>query len=148
MAIKEDFFDIIIYSIYKSIFEMVGKQAWEIVWRSGEIALKQIEEKMGVIESDLFKSLQNLARYLEDMGYVSSIEFKKLSQKRFQYIMSNPVILKAATSLISEKMIPPHISTSLMFALLRRFNKQAKMVREPEFLEDGRVVETWEIESY
>lgn len=148
MAIKEDFFDIIIYSIYKSIFEMVGEQAWEIVWRSGEIALKQIEEKMGVIESDLFKSLQNLARYLEDMGYVSSIEFKKLSQKRFQYIMSNPVILQGATSLMAEKMVPPHISTSLMFALLKRFNKQAKMVKEPEFLEDGRVVETWEIESY
>jgi len=148
MPIKEDFFDLVVYSIYKSIFEMIGEQAWEIVWRSGEIALKQIEKKISVVQDDLFKSLENLAGYLEEMGYVSSIKFKKLSPKRFQYIMSKPVILPGAMSLIAEKMVPPHISTSLMFALLKRFNKRAKMVGEPEFLDDGRVVETWEIESY
>jgi len=42
--------------------------------------------------------------------------------------------------------VPAHISTTLMFALLRkRFGLKAKMIGEPRLLPDGRGIERWKL---
>ena len=46
--IARDFFDKELYAIYLAAWEEWGEAAWKIVWRSGEILLKEIEPELGL----------------------------------------------------------------------------------------------------
>ncbi|MFN2165730.1 MAG: hypothetical protein ACK2U9_05675 [Anaerolineae bacterium] len=62
------------------------------------------------------------------------------------HIMLNPVILPGAERLIAEGAVPAHISTTLMFALLKRcFGLRAEVVGDPVFSPDGRATERWQL---
>lgn len=41
--------------------------------------------------------------------------------------------------------VPAHISTALMFAVLKQFKMKAEMVGDPKFLPGGRVIEKWRL---
>lgn len=60
--------------------------------------------------------------------------------------MLNPVILPGARRLLAEGAVPAHISTTLMFALLKkRFGLGAEMVGDPDLRPDGRALERWRL---
>ncbi len=144
--ISPKFFDLQIYSIYKAIYELIGEDAWKIVWRSGEILLDEIWEELELEGEEVFKSLEKLADYLKKVGYVSEIKVEpEKGEKELKYVMSEPVIAEGAKKLIKDGMVPPHISTSLMFALLKRKGLSAEMIGDPVFLPDGRVIERWRL---
>jgi hypothetical protein len=60
--------------------------------------------------------------------------------------MLDPVILPGAERLIAEGAVPAHISTTLMFALLKkRFGLRAEMVGDPDLRPDGLATERWRL---
>ena len=92
-----------------------------------------------------FTAMQRLADYLQQVGYVREIAVHPLSEDEWEYEMVDPVILPGAKRLLDEGAVPAHISTTLMFALLRRFGLQAEMVGDPDLRPDGRAIERWRL---
>ncbi len=146
--INPEFFDLQIYSIYKAVSEILGKDAWKIVWRSGEILLDELWGELELEKEDVLLALRKIAAYLKRAGYISDIRIEVEKEGEIlRYEMTEPVIARGAKKLIEEGLVPPHISTSLMFALLKRKGFVAEMIGNPEFLEDGRVVERWHLKE-
>jgi len=143
-CIDPRFFDMEIYSIYRAVNERLGGETWGIVWRAGEILLDEITPELGLGELGLEEALKRLGEWLQRVGYVENIEVR-LRDGEAEYIMTEPVITPGARRLIEEGMVPPHISTSLLFALLKRYGYRAEMAGDPIFLEDGRVLERWRL---
>jgi hypothetical protein len=143
------YFDQQIYALYRAVWERWGDEAWYVVWRSGEILYDQIEpELMLQADDDPFAAMKELAAYLRRVGYVEAIAVHPVSDAEWDYEMLNPVILPGARRLLAEGAVPAHISTTLMFALLKkRFGLGAEMVGEPVFHPDGRAVERWRLVS-
>jgi hypothetical protein len=145
--IDTHYFDLQIYAIYRAIWERWGDEAWHVVWRSGEVLFDEIEPTLGLAPDDTpFSAMRRLADYLRRVGYVDDIAVRQIGEDELEYEMLNPVILPGAKRLIAEGAVPAHISTTLMFALLRkRFGLKAEMIGEPRLLPDGRGVERWQL---
>jgi hypothetical protein len=83
---------------------------------------------------------------LQRVGYVKHIRVDPLSDAEWNYEMVDPVILPGAERLLADGAVPAHISTTLMFALLKkRFGLGAEMVGEPDLRPDGRAMERWRL---
>ena len=143
------YFDYQIYALYRAVWERWGDEAWYVVWRSGEILFDAIEPELCLqVDDDPFAAMQELAAYLQRVGYVEEIAVRSLGEDEWQYEMLNPVILPGAERLIAEGAVPAHISTTLMFALLKkRFGLKAEMVGDPDLRPDGRAIERWRLVS-
>jgi hypothetical protein len=141
------YFDQQIYALYRAVWERWGDKAWYVVWRSGEVLLDEIELDLGLEpDDDPFAAMQRLADYLRRVGYVEDIAVRPLSEEEWDYEMLDPVILPGAKRLLAEGAVPAHISTTLMFALLKkRFNLKAEMVGDPDLRPDGRATERWRL---
>jgi hypothetical protein len=145
--IDSTYFDHQIYALYRAVWERWGDAAWYVVWRSGEILFDQIEPELALqVDDDPFVAMQQLAGYLCRVGYVDDITVRPLSDDEWEYEMLDPVILPGAKRLVAEGAVPAHISTTLMFALLKkRFGLKAEMVGDPVFQPDGRAIERWRL---
>jgi hypothetical protein len=145
--IDPTYFDQQIYALYRAVWERWGDEAWYVVWRSGEVLFDEIEAELGLQpDDDPFEAMQRLADYLRRVGYMESAQVRPTHEKEWEYEMQDPVILPGAERLIAEGAVPAHISTTLMFALLKkRFGLKAEMVGEPVFQPDGRAVERWRL---
>ena len=142
--IQPEFFNFVVFSIFRALGEKLGEGAWEVVWRTGEILLSEIARIRNVRGETPLTTLRNLADYLVEVGYVSSLEITPLGPDRLRYVMGKPAILDGARKLIEAQLPPPHLSTALMFAALKTYHGlRAEMVGEPELLPDGTAVETW-----
>jgi hypothetical protein len=140
------YFDNQIYALYRAVWERWGDEAWYVVWRSGEVLLDEIEAELEIdLDADPFTAMQRLANYLQQVGYVRGIAVRPLSEDEWEYEMVDPVILPGAKRLLDEGAVPAHISTTLMFALLRRFGFKAEMVGDPDLRPDGRAIERWRL---
>ncbi len=141
------YFDRQIFALYRAIWERWGDEAWYVVWRSGEVLYDEIEPELGLQpEDDPFTAMQRLADYLQRVGYVEQITVQPVSADEWWYEMLDPVILPGAERLLAVGAVPAHISTTLMFALLRkRFGLQAEMIGTPDLRPDGRAIERWRL---
>jgi hypothetical protein len=146
-TIDPTYFDQQIYALYRAVWERWGDEAWYVVWRSGEILLDEIEPELGLQSGDdPFSAIQRLADYLRRVGYVREIAVRPLNDAEWDYEMLDPVILPGARRLLADRAVPAHISTTLMFALLKkRFGLKARMVGDPDLQPDGRAVERWRL---
>jgi len=141
------YFDQQIYALYRAVWERWGDEAWYVVWRSGEVLFDEIEPELGLQPNDdPFAAMQRLAEYLRRVGYVKEISVCPVGRDEWDYEMVDPVILPGAKRLIAEGAVPAHISTTLMFALLKkRYGLEAEMVGEPDLRPDGRAIERWRL---
>jgi hypothetical protein len=145
-GIDPAYFDKQIYALYRAVWERWGDDAWWVVWRSGEVLLDEIESELHLeLDAGPLPAMQSLATYLQRAGYVREIVVRPLSEDEWEYEMADPVILPGARRLLGEGAVPAHISTSLMFALLKRFGLRAEMVGEPDLRADGRAIERWRL---
>jgi hypothetical protein len=142
--ITRAFFDLEIYAIYRAIWELWGDEAWKVVWRSGEIALAEIEKTLP-LAGPWPDALEKLAAYLCQAGYADDIRVRQIAENELEYEMVNPAILPGAKRLIAEGAVPAHISTTLMFALLARLGLKAEMIGPPDLRPDGRGIERWRL---
>jgi hypothetical protein len=145
--IEPTYFDQQIYALYRAVWERWGDEAWYVVWRSGEVLFGEIEPELGLQPGDSpFEAMHRLASYLQRVGYVKRIAIQPLSDEEWDYEMLDPVILPGAGRLLAEGAVPAHISTTLMFALLKkRFGLGARMLGEPDLRPDGRATERWRL---
>jgi hypothetical protein len=146
-CIDPAYFDHQIYAIYRAVWERWGEEAWYVVWRSGEVLFDLIEPDLGLqAGDDPVTAMQKLAAYLRRVGYVRDIAVQPVSEDEWDYEMVDPVILPGAKRLISDGAVPAHISTTLMFALLKkRFGLSAEMIGDPDLRPDGRARERWRL---
>lgn len=146
ICVDPEFFDLEIYAIYHVAYDLIGDNAWKIVWKSGEIVYDEIKEKIGAATAkDPFEALRKVADWLKKVGYIDAIEVRKVSDDEVEYVMCDPIILAGAKRLIDEGRVPAHISTALMFAVLKQYNMKAEMVGDPKFLPDNRAIEKWRL---
>jgi hypothetical protein len=145
--IDPTYFDQQIFALYRAVWERWGDEAWYVVWHSGEILFDEIELELGLqADDDPFVAMQRLAEYLRRVGYVEDISVRPLSETEWDYEMLDPVILPGAKRLLADGAVPAHISTTLMFALLKkRFRMEAEMVGDPDLRPDGRATERWRL---
>ena len=145
--IDPTYFDQQIYALYRAVWERWGDEAWYVVWRSGELLLDEIEPELSLEPGDdPFVAMQRLAEYLQRVGYVEDITVHPLNEAEWEYEMLDPVILPGAERLLADGAVPAHISTTLMFALLKkRFGLKAEMVGDPDLRPDGRAIERWRL---
>lgn len=145
--IDPTYFDQQIFALYRAVWERWGDEAWYVVWRSGEVLFDEIEAELGLqADDDPFVAMQRLANYLQRVGYVEDISVRPLSETEWDYEMLDPVILPGAKRLLADGAVPAHISTTLMFALLKkRFGMDAEMVGDPDLRPDGRATERWRL---
>ncbi|MGQ9627426.1 MAG: hypothetical protein ACUVV0_11050 [Anaerolineae bacterium] len=140
------FFDLEIYAIYRAIWELWGEEAWKVVWRAGEIAFDELEGGLNLEGATWPEALRKLGDYLQEVGYAEKIALRQTGDDEFEYEMVNPAILPGAKRLIAEGAVPAHISTSLMFAALKkRFGLKAEMLGDPDLRPDGRGLERWKV---
>ncbi|MCS7374916.1 MAG: hypothetical protein NDF56_08050 [archaeon GB-1845-036] len=145
-GVKPEFVDLIMYGVYYAAYDLLKEKTWKIVWKAGEVVFNEIKDKLGITGGiDLFEALRRMADWLREMGYVEYIEVKRISEDEFEYIMKNPIITPGAKRLVEQGKVPAHISTALMFAILKQYNMKAEMIGKPKFLSDGRAIEKWKL---
>jgi len=144
--ITRDFFDKELYAIYKATWEKWGDEAWHVVWRSGEIIFDDIESELHLKGTTWIEGMQRLADYLARVGYVRDISVKQTAEDRMEYTMNDPAILPGAKRLIAMGAVPGHVSTTLMFAMLKKcYGLKAEMLGDPDLRDDGYAVEQWQV---
>jgi hypothetical protein len=144
--VDNEFFDLELFAIYKSIHELLGEDSWKVVWRSGEILISELRERLHLEQNTPYETMRKLGDYLEKVGYLDKVDIRQTGTDQLEYVMSNPVIARGAQRLLEEGAVPPHLSTSLMFGALKLiFGMKAEMIGEPLFLKDGRAIEKWKL---
>lgn len=140
------FFDLEIYAIYRAVWENWGDEAWKVVWRAGEVLFDEIHEQLDLDTSSPLAAMRGLAHYLVDVGYFLDLKVRQIAEDELEYEMVDPAITPGAQRIIAEGGVPAHISTSVMFAGLKRlFGLTAEMIGDPEFTDDGRAIERWKL---
>ena len=144
-CIDPRFFDLEIYSIYYAVYEYLKEDTWKVVWRSGEVLYNILKDLLNLKEvSDVFTAIEKVVEWLREVGYVDEAGVERIGEDEIKYIMSKPVILEGAEKLIKEGRVPPHISTALLFAVLRDYGYEAEMIGEPIF-EGDKAIERWRL---
>lgn len=144
--VSREFLDLVMYSVYRAANEIMGEKTWDLVWRAGEILYEELERSLGLgIAEDPVEALSRIAEWFIAMGYVDEAGVRRVSEGEIEYVMGRPAIARGAEMLVREGMVPPHISTSVMFAALKKRGLRASIVGEPTFRPDGTVVERWRI---
>ena len=144
--IDPTFFDLEIYAIYRAIWDNWGDEAWKVVWRAGEVLFDEIQDILDLDTEAPLLAMQGLARYLVDVGYFADMLVRQTSDDELEYEMVAPAILPGAERIIAEGGVPAHISTSVMFAGLKKlFGLTAEMIGDPVFTADGRAIERWKL---
>jgi hypothetical protein len=145
--IKPSFFDLEMYAVYRAIWENWGDEAWKVVWRAGEILFDEVQEQLNLSTDSPLEAMRGLAKYLVDVGYFADMKVRQTAEDELEYEMVAPAILPGAKRILTEGGVPAHISTSVMFAGLKKlFGLKAEMIGEPEFIEGGRAIEKWKLE--
>lgn len=140
------FFDLEIYAIYRAVWENWGDEAWKVVWRAGEVLFDEIHEQLNLSTDSPLAAMRGLAGYLVDVGYFAAMKVRQTAEDELEYEMVAPAILPGAERIIAEGGVPAHISTSVMFAGLKKlFGLKAEMIGDPEFTADGRAIERWRL---
>ncbi|MEM2006114.1 MAG: hypothetical protein QW154_00525 [Sulfolobales archaeon] len=145
-CVDRELVDLVMYSVYRAANELLGDKTWDLVWRSGEVLYEKLEKllELELIE-DPIKALSKVVEWLQKEGYVDEAHVRKISEREIEYIMSRPAIARGAEELVKEGAVPPHLSTSIMFAVLKKRGFKAGLAGDPQFLPDGTVVERWKL---
>jgi len=127
------FFNLLIFSIYSSLYELIGQEGWSIVWRTGEVAYAQIKQELKITEKDPVQVTRKVGKFLEEEGYGSKFIIKELSKTELIHEIhdgaARPAILKLREK-FGENAVLPHFSTSIMFAALKdSCNLRVKIVQ-------------------
>jgi hypothetical protein len=127
-------FDLTVYAIYYAIYDLLKEDKWKVIWKAGEVLYNEIKGRIKTVKvKKPFEALRRLAKWLKNIGYIEDIEVHKVAEDEVECVMLNPIISPGAKRLIDRGRVPAHISTALMFAVLKQFNMKAEIVVPPNF---------------
>ncbi len=128
--VKPEFLDIVNYAICSAVNEFLGAEgARRLFRRVGEYHLEEAMRR-GLISLEGKKPLDallDIARYLEEMGYMGRIEVERLSDDEAIVTMRGVSVTESSVKLLEQGKEPSHFMTNLMFAALRRMGIEAEL---------------------
>jgi hypothetical protein len=149
-VLDADFVSLEVYAIYTAITEVCGEDGWKIMWRSGELAFQQVQERLDFPSRDPVAVLRTLAQYLVRVGYLESFDLELRPGGVLEYEMVGAPLHASAARLIRERAILPHWSTAMMVAGLRalcgvdtHLEGHGGHHNEPELVGERRARERW-----
>jgi len=129
-------------AIYRAIYKEIGDDAWEILWRSGEILFDSIKNDVSISkENDLQTALNKLSKFLRDTHIVSEINYMVDKDNGvIEYQINFAVPLKYERR---EEAGPVYIFSSLFVALMKYLGYDVSKDAEPRFTSDNTLIERW-----
>jgi len=144
-VISNKLLNMYLFSIFYVLYEKLGDELWSVVKEAGKILYREIRKELGIPQrKEVFNVLEKLIDFLVKEGYFEDADIKALPGNIIEYRMKNPVILPSAKRLIELKMVPPHISTFLLFAALEEMGYTAELLEVSESA-NGWVIEKWRL---
>ncbi len=125
----------------------MGDNSEDIVWRTGIILFEEIGEKIKISENDPISIVKLLAKYLKKVGYLKDAKIVPINEAEFEYWMKDPAIEIGAFKLMEEGFMPPHISTSLLFAALKKLTDKELELQGAPIRKKGWIVEKWKVKK-
>jgi len=145
LPVDPEFFDMLNYSICRAVNEALGKDGAESIFRKvGEINYGILKAKGEIKPSeDPLDTLEQIARYLERVGYMEKIEIKRVSDRELLLKMHGVSVLDSSVKLVDSGMAPSHYMTNLMFAALKEYGVEAELIDLGFDVEKNVVQEKW-----
>jgi len=143
--IRGEFLDLVNYGICRAVSEAVGpERASEIMRQAGRHNFHSLVAQQPYIrENDPLKTLANIAKFLEEVGYAERVVVKRVSDKVLEMDMYGISVIKSSYELIHGGFSPSHISTNLMFAALENQGVTADLEELHFDLNTNHVKERW-----
>jgi len=140
--VKVGFLYKIISAIYQAIYREIGDDAWEILWKSGEILFDCIKDEVPVSKDmKLEDAISNLSRYIRATHIVRDINYIIDRERRaIEYQISFLIPLRYERR---EEAGPIYIFSSLFVALMNYLGYTVCKDREPRITEDNTLIERW-----
>jgi hypothetical protein len=120
-GIDRDFFDIQTYAVYSAINRLFGKEATQkVIDLFGELVWTEIKKEIRIETQSPYDVMQNLAKYLREVGYITGLDIEKVSDREFIVTFhKGAAAYNAVMKLKAEKAPPPHYLTTTMSAAMR-----------------------------
>jgi hypothetical protein len=143
--IRADFLDLINYGICRAVSEAVGpRRAEGILRQAGRYNYKQLKATRDDLQAqDPLATLENIAKFLEEVGYAKRVVVNRLSDMVLEMDMYGISVLDSSRKLVNEGFSPSHISTNLMFAALEDFGIDADLEELLFDPKENHVKERW-----
>ena len=148
MPVKPEFLDLINYSICYVLNQRLGKEEAERIFREvGKLNYRRIKEK-GLIREreDPLEQLEEIARFLERMGYMERIVIRR-EGNQLLLDMYGVSVLPSSVELVEKGMAPSHLMTNIMFAALEEKGVRAELIDLGFDSEENHVREKWVLKS-
>ncbi len=146
--VHADLVNLVTYAVYKSMTDMWGEKAWEVIYRSGEVAFEELRQELKLTETDdPLPLMQRLLDRMVEIGYVYGARVERISETELIYEMDDPVVIPSALRLKTVNAVLPHWTSGILLAALRRLcGIDAEMEDvQPEFAPAGVVRERWHL---
>ncbi len=143
--ISAEFLDLVNYCVCSAVSRSFGRTEAEKVFRlAGRIAYDELRTKRDMQALDPIELLKRIAKFLEDAGYMDTIEVQRRGNNQVVVDMYGVSVWHSSDRLSKEGAAPSHYMTNLMFAALETFDLQAD-IQNLEFKEEpkGHVREMW-----
>lgn len=131
-----------ISAIYKAVYKEIGDDAWEILWRSGEILFDSLKAELGITpDMDINTALNRLSSFLRDIHMVDEINYMiDPKDNVIEYEIKFRIPLKYERR---EEAGPIYIFSSLFVALMNYLGYEVTKDAEPRVTEYNKLVERW-----
>lgn len=146
-VVHADLLNLETVGICRALSELFGEKGWEVTWRSGEIVFEELKKELNITETEPLPLIQQISRWLVDVGYFDSIEVTQPSEDLLVYDIENPVPRWATERLRETNSVQPHFSATLMMAALRQMcGIEARMESvKSEFLSPTKSRQRWRL---
>lgn len=131
--IKPEFLSLLNYSMCVAIAKHAGEEtAQKIYEEMGEIMFEELKKELGITSTYPLTYFNQLARYLEDVGYMAKMEIKKVKENEFIMDGYGISVADVPARLEIENVRPySHFMTNLMFAALKKQSNMKAELRMP-----------------
>jgi hypothetical protein len=129
-------------AIYKAIYKEIGDDAWDILWKSGEILFDSIKDEIGIRKDmGVHEALNKLSQFLREIHIVDDITYIINSKDNvIEYEITFRIPLRYERR---EEAGPIYIFSSLFVALMKYLGYEVSKEAEPRISEYNRLVERW-----
>ena len=129
-------------AIYKAVYKEIGDDAWEILWKSGEILFDSVKDELGIRKDmNLHDALNRLSQFLRDIHIVDDISYTiDPEESVIEYEITFRIPLRYERR---EEAGPIYIFSSLFVALMKYLGYEVSKDTEPRIVEYNKLVERW-----
>jgi len=131
-----------INAIYRAVYKEIGDDAWEILWKSGEILFDSLKDDLSIgKDMDLHDALNKLSQFLRDIHIVDDVNYIiNTDENIIEYELTFRIPLKYERR---EEAGPIYIFSSLFVALMKYLGYEVSKEAEPRITEYNKLIERW-----